>query len=641
MRNIIVFSAIISVALMSGAHAQPDSGRPQTAFSGCDAVEAEFRKSQERSDSAPIRKVDPITKREFAASSTAQIESLGLANGLNCWARIDGLWREDVPVALDESIKPDGWESFSPSLENLATSVYTTPRFLFIDVFDRGEELSVNFGPAFDHTARYRSIDETALSDVLRRDGAVKRYQAVGRGGDRFGTPDLIVDVTRTGYARISIDGVSFLRPRPGVSRNDWSEQISDRDPFMIGFTVENLTANRRGYDVVFQDPDRFLNNPKAEVFRRVSRGYAIDEKRIIPLGMKIVKEDVQGMVHYTAATSSEREFQKMNRSAYGEKIAFGLQTDIGDVGLSSGANIAREKFSSLKQSNYVAEENGYMRFKKYALITDHAYTQLSDAFIDAIEDARVSGDYYAIIEKFGTHYPYAVTYGAAGKVTQYISREGFFRASGRGKEKGRTGAASLGLINAEVFTSRGAQTSSSTAVSDEYGERVFTAVGGNGSWNESGFSAGEAQYPILADLRPLSDLLSPIYFADEPEIYRRVKYEFADAIAEYLYQYAALSEESLLPDLSEYIAIEGCWAFRDGKGNQYRNMISFHGDNTIIARRRGDPDAFLYIEESPNLFRAEIGASTYEFLGDDTAIWQSNDGNRVIYRMRLVGETC
>ena len=53
-----------------------------------------------------------------------------------------------------------------------------------------------------------------------------------------------------------------------------------------------------------------------------------------------------------------------------------------------------------------------------------------------------------------------------------------------------------------------------------------FIAVGGNGSWDSGGYSRGDRVAPILLDLRPLDELLNPINFPDQPDIYTRVRAE-------------------------------------------------------------------------------------------------------------------
>ena len=433
MHNLMIISVTVLLifARSDATSAAPsESGRPAAAYSGCDAIEAEFGHSRSGGDAPAVRKIDPITKREFAASSSADIDSLGNDDARLCWSRVDGLWREDVTIALDRNFEPEGWASNSSALGTLASGVYTTPRYIVIEAAgDGSQDLLLRAGANLEQAVRFRSDDDSSLAQVLTSGGREKTYLAVD---NHTRANRLVIDVTRTGYARLRLDGVTFLRPRPGMSKSAWSEQISERDPFMIGFTMENIVANRRGYDLVYQNPDRFLQNPKAEIFRRSNRGYSIDEKRIVPLGLRLIKEDVQGIVHYTSVISSERGFQRVNRSAFGAVTGAGMATDYGDLGLAVGSSYARESFSSLKNSTYVGEETGYMRYKKYALVLDHAYAQLSDAFIDAIDDAQETGNYDAVIEKIWHPLPlcHDIRRGRQS-IAAYFQRRVFFAPMG------------------------------------------------------------------------------------------------------------------------------------------------------------------------------------------------------------------
>ena len=118
----------------------------------------------------------------------------------------------------------------------------------------------------------------------------------------------------------------SFYRPAPGTV-----SKVSGDDPFMIGYTMENLRANRTGYDVTTQNPNRLLQNPKSEVFDfATDRGAVIDQRRVVPLGLTLVKEETQGTVFYSTNVSSEREYQQMTQSTFGNSTRIGVSGQVG-----------------------------------------------------------------------------------------------------------------------------------------------------------------------------------------------------------------------------------------------------------------------------------------------------------------------
>ncbi|MEO0872418.1 MAG: hypothetical protein AAFY19_10775, partial [Pseudomonadota bacterium] len=79
---------------------------------------------------------------------------------------------------------------------------------------------------------------------------------------------------------------------------------------------------------------------------------------------------------------------------------------------------------------------------------------------------------------------------------------------------------------------------SSEEKASDSYlsqsTREVFRAVGGTGSYSPEGNATG-IPYPILADLRPLHELLNPLNFPGQPEVYGEVRERLREGISNYL----------------------------------------------------------------------------------------------------------
>jgi len=205
-----------------------------------------------------------------------------------------------------------------------------------------------------------------------------------------------------------------------------------------------------------------------------------------------------------------------------------------------------------MRQNNTMAQVVGYSRAKSYAIIAEHADTKLSSDFLTAIGDAKDEGNYRQLIEWFGTHYAYAVTYGASAKMTRDISTEVFSQAlteteGNRFEAEALVVGSSIGGFN-EGMSSVGTRTAGE--IGNEGGQ--FISVGGNGSWDSSGYAGGDRVAPILLDSRPLDELLNPINFPDQPDVYTRVRAELAQAINGYLAgQTRPLSNECLISKVS------------------------------------------------------------------------------------------
>ncbi len=110
--------------------------------------------------------------------------------------------------------------------------------------------------------------------------------------------------------------------------------------------------------------------------------------------------------------------------------------------------------------------------------------------------------------------------------------------------------------VEASAKYSRSQETASKE--SNQYGveQTEFLAVNSSGSWSEHGFQADHnTGYPILLDLRPLEELLNPIYFADEPEVVSIVRPKLHAAIQSYLNSRPKPSDVSRFPEVWRFSA--------------------------------------------------------------------------------------
>ena len=549
-----ILTGLLTIA--ASAAAQDFTREPGDVFAGCDdpvAVAAPGASPRERIDAAAPR-VDRITQRSFASLSLDDIDAGVPAEMASlCWARLDGVWRETGTITLDRSRDDPGvWGSDSPELVSMANGNYTTPRFVVIvETADPATGLQLATGLDEMPFVRFESHDGLDLRDVLQRGGPVKTYRATAPFA--YGKT-LTLDVSRTGSVRVWLDGAQFVRPQPSASRAEADSRIRIDDAFLLGANLENLAASRRGYDVVRQDPFLLLQNDMEEVFAPVDpRMYSITERRAVPVGLTFLQDGQQGTVYRRTLVASEFELQQTSTHTFGRSVDANIpSTKMPGVSVfeaSYGYQATQSAMSSMQQSNSVAQAAAYSRHKQYALVLDHPYVTLSGAFVDAVEDARRFHRYQALIQRFGTHYPYAVTYGATAKMTQLFTEESYAE-----QERSEEGFSENG--GAKVFGSGGSAHHSelagrSTGTRGTVGneDATFVAVGGNGSWDQGGYSAGGTPYPILLDLRPIYELLNPMNFPGEPEVYQRVRTNLKRAVVAYLEtNTTALSTDSMLP---------------------------------------------------------------------------------------------
>ena len=527
---------------------------PET-FRGCRIPESA------RTDlSAPTQSETPrdrITGRQFAPvadeNATADPED-------SCWTRLDGVWSENRRPVFDTS-QNDGkeWDVVGLDIAGLLHGNYTTPETLFVAPGDDPEnEIWVMSGTNDVRYWRYTSSDGQSIAQVIAQPGLSKTFDAVD--GSPYGA-SLVLDYTAGGELRFRIGGRQFLRPESSATSD-----VAIDDVFAIDKQTDNFAANLRGYNVLTQNPFILTNNNLGEVFaRRGQDEYRFQEKYAVPFGFTLSNEVIQGSVYRQTLAASEREMQSTFATGFGAKatvsasgavnsvLAFipGTGT-IADTGYSVGFQNTNETMNAMRQSNSIGQVVGYSRAKSYAIVLDHANSKLSGDFLTAVTDAQRDGDYRYLISRFGTHYPYAVTYGSSAKMWKEISTEAY--SSALSKSEGSRVEAEVQVVGSgingfdesrsEVRDSNGGQ------LSNDNGR--FIAVGGNGSFDSGGFSRGDRLAPILLDLRPLDELLNPINFPDQPDIYTRVRAELGLAINGYLAgQTRPLSNERLISKVS------------------------------------------------------------------------------------------
>ncbi len=490
------------------------------------------------------------------------------ASAENCWSRLDGLWveRRAGPV-FDAEFEADGWGdgANTPELRALTHGVYERPSYLIVSKTGR-ENTQLTVKPAFLGSAatQFVASDTRDLEQVLAQGGRAKQY--VTRNARTANGRALTVRVIGGNSVVLGLNGRQYVRPTPELSAEARAAQQPINDAFNRDAMIQFLDVVAKGFDVTTQNPNRFADNGKDFIFAQPGpRDYYTQDRKIVPIDMALDLRSDQGAVYFSSLMSSAREIQ----SAYASN--FGISTKIGVSGSKSrsnrsgtrssstnvetsigfGASFSNSQFSQMRRSSSVSQAVGFSRQKQFALVRDYAQSELDPFFRDTIVSAVQMGRFDQVISAYGTHYPHATTYGASGQVRHTTNASGFqnmfSNASSQSYEGG--GKFLIAEVNASGGSSR--QNTSSFETSTEYGRAFFDAVGGNGSWNEGGFSAGPTAYPILMDMRPLDELLNPINFPGQPEIYEGGKQAFARAIDAYLVRAGRrLDRTSLRPEI-------------------------------------------------------------------------------------------
>lgn len=529
---------------------------PAVIYHGCEFSQTESHAAQSPSERIRTRQSDVIKQRQFVSFTLDDLVGNELdTRALPCWFRIDGVWQEEMVISLDKSKNSDLWQSDEPDLLTLTNGNYTTPEFLIIeDLGNEGNTIAIR--NALNDAPATVMVDQsrTDLQSVLTRGGPRKVYTVKGQSNSAIDS--LVIGTTRTGRIRINYAGKTYVRPVPasGVNASE-DEKLRSDDVFLLGYNLKNLKANRQGYDVVTQDAFRLLDSDKLEVFDKVDpTRYGISEQQVVPLGLKLVQEFTQGTVYAKELISSETQFQETTSFSFGASVDVGRSSGTSrsnssqtrssnsgrSVSSSIGLNYSQEQTKNMYSAKSEMQALGFARSKRYAMVVDHPYVTLSKPFIEAVDDARASGNYEEIIRKFGTHYAYAVTYGSVGKLTQRLTSKTV------SEQMAKSSNFSADVIVSISKYENSLRNSSNTEENENWS---FVALGGNGSWDQSGFATGDTPYPILLDLRPLSELLNPMNFPGEDDVNVEGKFRLQSAIENYMSQYEnLLNSRSVLP---------------------------------------------------------------------------------------------
>ena len=274
-----------------------------------------------------------------------------------------------------------------------------------------------------------------------------------------------------------------------------------------------------------------------------------------------------------------------------------------GGKGASLGIEYSASQTAGRSSSSERLRGQSYARIEKYALLQDKANQKL-DPFFESNIRKFVAGQITAeqFIADYGTHYAMAIHFGGIAEATremttaQLVSHaEKNFSVSGEGSLKGASLKGGYSEVESKSDTS-GSMFSSSS----------FESRGGDGGMERASWSVNDSNgVPVRYDLRPLSDLISPVFFPKEFEAsatfasYSNARRELDGAITRYMARFPALPNTPIGPRL-------------------YR--LQFHSIQCLDNVGDGGEPAVLYGQiaavvnhadgiDSPVLLKAEEGA--------------------------------
>lgn len=297
-------------------------------------------------------------------------------------------------------------------------------------------------------------------------------------------------------------------------------ERESGPDPWQSTFVnpeqIKNFFFSFSGFDIAHMDPVNLgdLTGVRAPVFLRPgpdSTDYkSTGEGRFSP-GALFFKP------LFTAESENTVEIVKTQASLH-DKLSQSLGFNIGAEGV--GAFKFNKSWQEKSEAVLDTEHQhgfGESHVLHYALVLDKTKMDLDPAFRDAVAALAQGGEpaLDALIRRFGTHYPFAATYGGKVHVDFRKSLTGRRQSRDRESEIKAGVDAEIEGIKGGIDMSRG--TGSGAGAANENGIEVtdVQVVGGRGMGSLESLEIQDTVLPVYMDLRPISDLLSPVYFND------------------------------------------------------------------------------------------------------------------------------
>jgi MAC/Perforin domain len=242
------------------------------------------------------------------------------------------------------------------------------------------------------------------------------------------------------------------------------------------------------------------------------------------------------------------------NNRGYGETKSRSLDTatDIGKaMSLSVGVNASVSLFGAEASSKVnvgvkarldQSRENktstltrDYM-WTDYAFVLNRTFATLSSAFDADIRSLAIDKDYDGFIDQWGTHYPYAVTFGNRShhSLTSKEEQTASMSEQGLNVDVGmQVGYKMMGQGGSAGFDVK-TNLEQNNKIKNIVGESNDVIICYGGSGCDGGHVSGSSVIPVQLDLRPISELLGPPFFTspEDQDIFTRVRDELGQAIA-------------------------------------------------------------------------------------------------------------
>ena len=182
-----------------------------------------------------------------------------------------------------------------------------------------------------------------------------------------------------------------------------------------------------------------------------------------------------------------------------------------------------RTRSDQLQQQKTRLAQSDYLR-NDWAMVLDKGNAFLTSYFLSELETLRVSRNFDYFVGEFGTHYPFATTFGGRGQRQASMSDAQVATLAETGVDVAMGSSVELsiptegGNVGASGGVDGGNSKDMSNRMNSVLGSESIRSQCMPGSGCVDG-RPGTGSVPVQWDLRPLSDLLAPPFFTDEDTV--------------------------------------------------------------------------------------------------------------------------
>ncbi|MGB3472508.1 MAG: MAC/perforin domain-containing protein [Erythrobacter sp.] len=359
---------------------------------------------------------------------------------------------------------------------------------------------------------RFEKLSPTALG--LRHEENPLSFHRLNKASDtvfsgggvtvRFNTVGSSLYLTINGHSAIS-GAYEMAKTTDGVFSKDRftdTSQTDRRERFSLDGIAREWNTNLFGYDGLKVNLDRVRDGQKAMVFQRPgNRDLSLDDNLglAVPFGLRGERVRDSSMKGREAIVTRASEYQRSYSLNFGSGSPFGATSTSMEF-----TNGASSSLSTMKAVSYVNVE-------RYALILDKPNIMLSDSFRQAVDQlASRQMTESSFIQRFGTHYARAVTYGGIAKAEKTMTSEEVKKWSSQSVNTSASGA----FKGMSAGVGGGTSLARSNMKSSVFTNTDFQGRGGTGGGSLESWQVDDNNtVPVRYDLQYLSDLISPAFF--------------------------------------------------------------------------------------------------------------------------------